>query len=154
MSKVAKANLSWSAVINYKWIIFKMYVCQWNVFISRFINLVFSFSSFHDQDVLLFIVTTWGIWFMFSAIYMLALVYVSTSIIFVCEVRAWATAHVSFLVLIHVNCSSIIHSYVVCLGRLRFDRDWKKIESFVGSKTVIQVTTYHSQIYHISCICR
>lgn len=30
----------------------------------------------------------------------------------------------------------------VYLAQLRFDRDWKKIEAFVGSKTVIQVTTF------------
>lgn len=37
----------------------------------------------------------------------------------------------------------------VYLAQLRFDRDWKKIEAFVGSKTVIQVTTYCSQTYHV-----
>lgn len=33
-------------------------------------------------------------------------------------------------------------------GVFRFDRDWKKIEDFVGSKTVIQVN-YH--LISLSC---
>ena len=33
---------------------------------------------------------------------------------------------------------------IVCL---RFDRDWKKIEAFVGSKTVIQVLTKGSFLF-------
>jgi len=36
-----------------------------------------------------------------------------------------------------VKCSAI--QPLICCGLFRFDRDWKKIEDFVGSKTVIQV---------------
>lgn len=31
--------------------------------------------------------------------------------------------------------------WVILLTDIRFDRDWKKIEAFIGSKTVIQVIT-------------
>ena len=38
-----------------------------------------------------------------------------------------------------LTCTLIVILYYFCQCTFRFDRDWKKIEAFVGSKTVIQV---------------
>lgn len=38
--------------------------------------------------------------------------------------------------------SSYKSPYIIVYVLHRFDRDWKKIEDFVGSKTVIQVQLY------------
>jgi len=37
------------------------------------------------------------------------------------------------------------------LDNFRFDRDWKKIEAFVGSKTVIQVITMEAKEKQRTC---
>lgn len=44
------------------------------------------------------------------------------------------------------------HIYYSLIPLSRFDRDWKKIEAFVGSKTVIQVISISWKILHQKCI--
>lgn len=42
--------------------------------------------------------------------------------------------------ILYFGCLAFDLMYVMCMFyHSRFDRDWKKIEAFIGSKTVIQV---------------
>lgn len=57
----------------------------------------------------------------------------------------------SFLIL-GVSIFYYSHIYYSLIPLSRFDRDWKKIEAFVGSKTVIQVISNSWKILHQKCI--